>query len=139
MLKRQLEWLHLQIISTITSGITKIFETRPCFDLRSLLRGAPPHPQTHILAIPCGVKNAIAKRRRSLRRGGARWSGSTKFIDNLVEGLDKQPSYLLNATQCLPLEPAIRSMTGTYLQGVKSEDLVYRRPLAAPSAASGSL
>jgi hypothetical protein len=72
--------------------------------------------------------------------GGARWPGSTKFIDNLVEGLDKQPSYLLNATQCLPLEPAIRSMTGTYLQGVKSEDLVYRRrQLAAPSAASGSL
>lgn len=88
-LKRQLEWLHLQIISTITSGITKIFETRPCFDLRSLLRG------------------------------------STKFIDNLVAGLDKQPSYLINATQCLPLEPAIRSMTGTYLQGIKSEDLVY--------------
>lgn len=72
------------------------------------------------------LENAVAKRRgRGCCGGGVRWPGSTKFIDNLVAGLDKQPSYLINATQCLPLEPAIRSMTGTYLQGIKSEDLVY--------------
>jgi hypothetical protein len=114
-LKRQLEWLHLQIISTITSGITKIFETRPCFDLRSLLRG------------PSRVRHRRSLFWLILTRGCVVVSspGSTKFIDNLVEGMDKQPSYLLNATQCLPLEPAIRSVTGTYLQGVKSEDLVY--------------
>lgn len=52
-------------------------------------------------------------------------AGSTKFIDNLIQEMDKRPAYLMNATQCLPLKSTIRNVTGTYLQGVKAEDLVY--------------
>ncbi|KAL6067111.1 Vacuolar fusion protein mon1 [Balamuthia mandrillaris] len=38
-LRRQLEYVHSQIISTLTAGVTKIFQTRAHFDIRGLLTG----------------------------------------------------------------------------------------------------
>ncbi len=116
--RRQLEFVYLQIVSTITSAVNKIFLSRPCFDLRSLLRGIPS---------PSKAQVTIALRPPYIFLLSALCShiGSNKFMDNLILSMDTRPSFLLNAGQCLPLANSIRQVIATILQSIKTEDLVY--------------
>jgi len=52
-------------------------------------------------------------------------SGTEKFIDNLMNLMTKDPSFLLGAVRCLPLSSTIRDIIGQSLQQAKAKDLIF--------------
>ncbi|XP_072045856.1 protein SAND-like [Amphiura filiformis] len=68
--------------------------------------------------------NRVMEQRRNydLRR---LLSGTEKFIDNLINLMDTDPSFLLSAIRCLPLDSSIRDLIGQAMQTAKAKDLVF--------------
>ncbi|XP_074645547.1 vacuolar fusion protein MON1 homolog A-like [Tubulanus polymorphus] len=53
-------------------------------------------------------------------------SGAEKFIDNLLQLIDCDPSYLLGSVRCLPLASSVRdTIAQTVIQYAKVKDLVF--------------
>lgn len=52
-------------------------------------------------------------------------AGTEKFIDNLLNLMSYDPSFLLQAVRCLPLPNAIRDPIGQAFQSAKSQELVF--------------
>ncbi|XP_065669454.1 protein SAND isoform X2 [Hydra vulgaris] len=52
-------------------------------------------------------------------------SGTEKFIDNLLNMMTYDPSFLLQAVRCLPMSSAVRDTIGQALQFVKCKELVF--------------
>ncbi|XP_033631186.1 protein SAND-like [Asterias rubens] len=52
-------------------------------------------------------------------------SGTEKFLDNLLNLIDQDPSFLLTAVRCLPLDNTIRDIIGHSMQSAKIKDLVF--------------
>ncbi|KAJ8302197.1 hypothetical protein KUTeg_021184 [Tegillarca granosa] len=58
-------------------------------------------------------------------------SGAEKFLDNLLNMFDSEPSFLLGAVECLPLDSVIRDMIAqSIVQHAKVKDLVFALILA---------
>ena len=51
-------------------------------------------------------------------------SGAEKFLDRLLKVMDRDPSFLLNASHCLQLDPGVRSVVGNVMQACKVPDLL---------------
>ncbi|XP_065198611.1 protein SAND-like [Sycon ciliatum] len=68
--------------------------------------------------------NRIFQQRRNydLRR---LLSGTEKFIDNLWNLMDEEPSFILGAVRCLPLPSSVRDTIGHILQGARVPELVF--------------
>ncbi|XP_022084897.1 protein SAND-like isoform X2 [Acanthaster planci] len=52
-------------------------------------------------------------------------AGTEKFLDNLLNLIDQDPSFLLTAVRCLPLDSATRDTIGHSIQSAKIKDLVF--------------
>lgn len=52
-------------------------------------------------------------------------SGTEKFIDNLLNLMSEDPSFLLQAVRCLPLSITVRNTIGQALQSARDKDLVF--------------
>jgi len=52
-------------------------------------------------------------------------SGTEKFIDNLLNLMSHDPSFMLQSVRCLPLANATRDIIGQSLQSARSKDLVF--------------
>ncbi|XP_062510405.1 protein SAND-like isoform X2 [Corticium candelabrum] len=52
-------------------------------------------------------------------------SGTEKFIDNLLNLVDREPSFLLGAVKCLPLPANVRDNIGNILQQQRVKELVF--------------
>lgn len=52
-------------------------------------------------------------------------SGTEKFLDNLLDLMSRDPSFLLQAVRCLPLSNTVRDTIGQSLQSAKDKDLVF--------------
>ncbi|XP_071988054.1 vacuolar fusion protein MON1 homolog A isoform X2 [Engystomops pustulosus] len=52
-------------------------------------------------------------------------SGSERITDNLLDSMDRDPSFLLGAVRCLPMAPALREATTHCLQQAKAKSLVF--------------
>eukprot|EP00038_Savillea_parva_P002481 m.114717 g.114717 ORF g.114717 m.114717 type:complete len:491 (+) comp10854_c0_seq2:327-1799(+) len=52
-------------------------------------------------------------------------TGTEKFIDNLTEFMDRNPSFFLGAVRCLPLTPGVREKIGQVLLNCRIKDLVF--------------
>eukprot|EP00054_Salpingoeca_dolichothecata_P018406 m.113092 g.113092 ORF g.113092 m.113092 type:complete len:515 (+) comp22858_c0_seq6:97-1641(+) len=52
-------------------------------------------------------------------------SGTEKFIDNLLDMLDKNPSFFLGAVRCLPLACSVRDKIAQVFQSCRTKDLVF--------------
>jgi hypothetical protein len=52
-------------------------------------------------------------------------SGTEKFIDNLLNLVDHEPSFLLGAVQCLPLPAGVRDAIGSILQQQRAKEIVF--------------
>ncbi|KAL6064796.1 Vacuolar fusion protein MON1 A [Balamuthia mandrillaris] len=134
-LERQLEYIHSQIISSLTSGVNKIYKTRPHFDIRDLqgstlnLRERERERECVCVCVCVCVCAKIG-----FQRDNTVLKGSNKLLDNMMNLLDNEPSFLasflLDSIRCLRLPYAARSAIGTVLQSFRMEDLVYAVLLA---------
>eukprot|EP00051_Salpingoeca_urceolata_P029366 m.489686 g.489686 ORF g.489686 m.489686 type:complete len:520 (+) comp27018_c0_seq1:112-1671(+) len=52
-------------------------------------------------------------------------SGTEKFIDNLLDLMNSNPSFFLGAVRCLPLRGTVRDKIGSILQNSRINDLVF--------------
>ncbi|XP_059800590.1 vacuolar fusion protein MON1 homolog A [Hypanus sabinus] len=52
-------------------------------------------------------------------------SGSERITDNLLNLMDKDPSFLMGAVRCLPLTSSLRDMISSSLQQAKDKSLVF--------------
>lgn len=52
-------------------------------------------------------------------------SGTEKFIDNLLNLMSSDPSFLLGAVRCLPVASSVRDVIGQTLQQAKAKDLIF--------------
>ncbi|XP_068711276.1 vacuolar fusion protein MON1 homolog A-like [Montipora foliosa] len=52
-------------------------------------------------------------------------SGTEKFIDNLLNLMDHEPSFLLGSVRCLPLSSSIRETIGQSMLQARVKDLVF--------------
>ena len=52
-------------------------------------------------------------------------SGTEKFIDNLLNLMSRDPSFLLQAVRCLPLSNTVRDTIGQSLQSARDKELVF--------------
>ena len=53
--------------------------------------------------------------------------GTEKFIDNLINLMDTDPSFLLSAIRCLPLDSSIRDLIGQAMQTAKAKVRAYNQ------------
>lgn len=52
-------------------------------------------------------------------------SGTEKFIDNLLNLMDREPSFLLGSVRCLPLSSSVRETIGQSMLQARVKDLVF--------------
>lgn len=52
-------------------------------------------------------------------------SGTEKFIDNLLNLMDREPSFLLGSVRCLPLSSSVRETIGQSMLQARAKDLVF--------------
>lgn len=52
-------------------------------------------------------------------------AGTEKFIDNLLNLMDHEPSFLLGSVRCLPLSSSVRETIGQSMLQARVEDLVF--------------
>jgi hypothetical protein len=52
-------------------------------------------------------------------------TGTEKFVDNLLEFMDSDPSIFLGAVRCLPLAAGVREKIGQVLLSSRIKDLVF--------------
>lgn len=120
----QMTYVYSQIIFVLThSQLTRIFEQRINYDLRRMLTGE---------TCRCGAPRPVHTQHSTTTTHPLfQKTGTEKFLDSLLDLLDRNPSFFLSAVRCLPMPGSIRDKIGQTLQQARIKVCVFAPPASS--------